>query len=325
MDQSVTSYTDTKGVDIRNLTASQRRRMVFESFGSSKKKKVLRSQDANVVEMRSVVGAGEGMMRALGMQMEGAGKISESNKKVIENMRLGADSENSTTAIDKAFQEARRGFLPPFDEHAEHPFQVYDSQEVAGDDAWAQISRVVDACINKEDWKESFQKYPWPKSTSELLDLVVNPQKKSSKYQLKTIILVNHLVKFHNKASKKFIDGNQEDVAKAFGLPRSISDRFLELFSTPSFDRGNAGFAISKQHKDKRVLFTLVMYLLAHGKEMKCGSIDQLCKDMKLETKDAVLLFREAGCKCVKNKVGMVSVSLSVPLTFPPPKRGKKT
>jgi hypothetical protein len=99
MDQSVTSYTDTKGVDIRNLTASQRRRMVFESFGSSKKKKVLRSQDANVVEMRSVVGAGEGMMRALGMQMEGAGKISESNKKVIENIRLGADSEVSFSSL----------------------------------------------------------------------------------------------------------------------------------------------------------------------------------------------------------------------------------
>jgi hypothetical protein len=67
------------------------------------------------------------------------------------------------------------------------------------------------------------------------------------------------------------------------------------------------------------------MYLLAHGKEMKCGSIDQLCTDMKVETKDAILLFREAGCKCVKNKSGIVSVSLSVPLTFPPPKRGKKT
>lgn len=228
-------------------------------------------------------------------------------------------------AIDKAYQEARRGFLPSFDENAEHPFQVYDSQEVAGDEAWSQISRVVDACINKDDWKDSFQKHPWSSSTSALLDLVANPQKKSSKYQLKTILLVNHLLRFHNKASKSFVDGNQEELSKMFGLPKPISDRFLELFSTPSNDRGKAGFAISKQHKDKRVVFTLVMYLLAHGKEMKCGSIDQLCKDMRVEIKDAILLYREAGCKCTKDKSGMTSVSLSVPLVFPTPKRGKKT
>lgn len=322
MNQSVTSYSDTKRIEMAGLSLSQRRRVVFESFGSSKKKKVLKSQDANVVEMRSVIGAGEGMMKALRLQMESDRIVSESNKKVMEDMKIGSHSK--LTAIEKAFQEARRGFLPSFDENAEHPFQVYDSQEVAGEDAWAQISRVVDACIHKDDWKDSFQKHPWPKSTAALLDLVANPQKKSSKYQLKTILFVNHLLRFHNKASKKFIEGNLEEVAAIFGLPKPISDRFVELFSTPSNDRGNAGYAISKQHKDKRVLFTLVMYLLAHGKDMKCGSIDQLCKDMRVELKDAILLYREAGCKCVKNKSGMTSVSLTVPLVFPPPNRSKK-
>ena len=66
--------------------------MVFESFGSQKKKKVMRSQDANVVEMKSVVGAGEGMMKALGSQMEG-GAVSESNKRVMEDLRKGSSEK----------------------------------------------------------------------------------------------------------------------------------------------------------------------------------------------------------------------------------------
>lgn len=87
MNQSVISYSDNKGFDTTSLTLSQRRRMVFESFGSTKKKKVLKSQDANVVEMRSVVGAGEGMMKALGLQMESDKIVSESNRKAMEDVK----------------------------------------------------------------------------------------------------------------------------------------------------------------------------------------------------------------------------------------------
>jgi hypothetical protein len=92
LEQQVSDYTDSKSFDHRNMTMSERRRMVFESFGSQKKKKVMRSQDANVVEMKSVVGAGEGMMKALGSQME-MGAVSESNRKVMEDLKSNKDSK----------------------------------------------------------------------------------------------------------------------------------------------------------------------------------------------------------------------------------------
>lgn len=232
------------------------------------------------------------------------------------------------TAIERAYAEARRSFLPPFDDTATKPFKVYDSQEVAGEEAWAQISRTVDACLHKGDeWKEAIEgRYPWPESTKALLNSMGDPAtKKGMKYQIKTVLLVNYLVKFHNRAAKKFMDGSQEEMAKYLGLPKDISDRFLALFCAPTHDRGRAGFATSKQLKDRRVIYTLIMYLLAHGKDMKVGSIEKICEDMRLEIKDAINLYREAGCTCIKNKAGMVSVSLKVPLEFPPPKRGKKT
>ncbi len=92
LSQSVTSYSDSRSLDFRNLSVAERRRMVFESFGSQKKKKVLRSQQANVVEMRSVVGAGEGMMKSLGKQMDD-NKMSESNVKIMEEFKNQKDGK----------------------------------------------------------------------------------------------------------------------------------------------------------------------------------------------------------------------------------------
>lgn len=102
MNQRVTDYEDSQSFDFGNMSMSERRRMVFESFGSNKKKKVLRSQDANVVEMKSVVGAGEGMMRAIGSQIEG-GAVSESNKKVMEDTKSGKNAQVSESSFGKYY------------------------------------------------------------------------------------------------------------------------------------------------------------------------------------------------------------------------------
>ncbi len=94
MHQKVTEYHDSKSLDFRNLSMNERRKLVFESFGSNKKKKVLRSQSANVVEMNSVVGAGDGMMEVLGNQID-TGIVSKSNKKVIEELKKGSGEKVS--------------------------------------------------------------------------------------------------------------------------------------------------------------------------------------------------------------------------------------
>ena len=230
-----------------------------------------------------------------------------------------------TTLDKKAYDQARRSYLPPFDEHATDPYEVYDSQEVAGEEGWDQITQVVEACLcEDDDWREAFQheRPPWLESTKALLERI-DTNKKKSKYQLKTIVLVNYLVRFHIRATEMFLEGSYEEVAEYLDLPREISDRFLFLFYTPSSDHGKAGFTTTEQLKDRRVVYTLVMYLLAHGKEMKVRSIEKLCEDMIIDTKDAMSLYREAGCICIKKHV--ISVRLSVPLTFPSPKIAKKT
>jgi hypothetical protein len=58
--------------------------------------------------------------------------------------------------------------------------------------------------------------------------------------------------------------------------------------------------------------------------DMAVSSVNQLLKDVKLDERRAMMCYREAGFTVKKNGKKEIGVSLSVPLTFPPPKRGKK-
>jgi hypothetical protein len=85
LEQSVRSYQDSATSLPDTLSSMDRRRALFESFGSSKKQRVLKSQEANVVNVDSVVGAGSVMMGAF---LEGQ-NMSESNRQAMEQARSG--------------------------------------------------------------------------------------------------------------------------------------------------------------------------------------------------------------------------------------------
>ena len=61
-----------------------------------------------------------------------------------------------------AIEESRLQLLPRFDKDAILPGLVYDAQSIAGEDAWSQISRVVDACVGKghDDWAKTLMHGP---------------------------------------------------------------------------------------------------------------------------------------------------------------------
>lgn len=305
------------------MTVGERKRFLVESFGSNKKKKEVKSQQANIVNISNVIGSGSAMINA----MEKQTNISQSNKKAIEATKRGEELD----LVQKSFEEARRKFLPSFNEEAETPFDVYDAQEIAGSDVWDSLSRATDACVMKADdgnWQEKLTtRGHWNKSTLNVLTTVNGNVKKSKrlKYQIKTILLLRYLTQFHNRCFKLFLSGTEQQIAKSVGIPDVVCSRFLSLFATPTNERGRDGFSITKQLKDKRTIHLLILYVLSHGKAMKVGSINSLCQDIKLEVTDAARLLLQAGFKCKKNSSnGIISTSLSVPLTFPKVKILKK-
>jgi len=85
MEQSVRSYKESHLELPSQMTGADRRRALFESFGSSKKRKVLKSQAANVVNVESVVGSASAMMGAFLKDPN----MSESNRKALEQQKSG--------------------------------------------------------------------------------------------------------------------------------------------------------------------------------------------------------------------------------------------
>ena len=88
LEQSIPSYTP---VATQQTTAAQRRKALFQDFGSTKKQKILKSQEANRVTVDSVIGAGSLMAGAFTAQT----KMSESNRKALEDNKRGEKVSNT--------------------------------------------------------------------------------------------------------------------------------------------------------------------------------------------------------------------------------------
>lgn len=226
-------------------------------------------------------------------------------------------------AVELAHAEARRKFLPAFDVDAKEPHLVYDARDIAGDDAWGQVSRVTDACLAQDNLFEALTgRGHWYESVQSVLKAVAT-NSPSAKYQIKCAILLNHMIHFQRR-SRNITRGSVEEIAQFMKLPLEITTRFLELFTTPiTDDRGQEGYASSKQNKDMCLVHILLLYLMAHGRSMKTGNLKPITDDVKIELGEAANLLREAGCTVKSAGNNVMSAALTVPLTFPPPKRGR--
>lgn len=245
-----------------------------------------------------------------------------------------------------AIEESRLQLLPQFDKDAILPGLVYDAQSIAGEDAWSQISRVVDACIGKghDDWAKALMHGPrlantqkdnnannsanvrhqWPASLVQLIDLLKdekNAHDKKVKHRIKIILLLRHVMKLHAYANQRYyLKGTAEELAKFLVIPKEVSIQLLTIFATPMEHSmsGEAGFAFTKQLKDKRTAHALLLYMMAHGDSMMVASTKVFLSDLELNLSHATKLLTEAGCTVKKHSDGNdISVALKVPLQFP--------
>lgn len=231
-------------------------------------------------------------------------------------------------AVAMSYAESRRKLLPTFDVDAKEPHLVYDVRDIAGDDAWHQVCRVTDACFLKKEGNFvshlTSRGEKWYESVVSVLN-TIRKESPHAKKQIKTCILLNHMISFHNRtAEKQMIRGTTEEVAQFLNFPMEICTRFLDLFTSAMFDdiSQQEGFTLSKQLRQKCLVHICLLYLMAHGDQMKAANILPLAKDARMELKDAATLLREAGCTVASRGSNIVCAALTVPLTFPPPKRG---
>jgi hypothetical protein len=131
-----------------------------------------------------------------------------------------------------------------------------------GDEAWGQVSRVVDACMRKEDVAEALlrgssheaaeedgrKKEEWSKS---IVDIVsdIPTDGPSAKHQFKSAVALNHFISLYIQNHKRrFIRPIPEGKSHWFGTPVTIINRFMDLFATQiTNDDGDVGFVMSEQ------------------------------------------------------------------------------
>jgi hypothetical protein len=341
LQQSVPSYLEQES-KIATMTAADTRRALFEDFGSAKKRKVLRSQEANRVDVDAVIGAGNLMVDSF---LKGE-SMSESNRLAVEERRNRAEQgedaniANIQDAVDTATREWRQSFLPTYDQNAVESHEVYNARDMVGDEAWGQVSRVVEACMNKpnvaaallndvsdEEEHDDRKRGEWNKSI-EVLIRDVPADGPWAKQQLKCAVVLNHFVNLYLKNQRRrFIRPPPEGKSHWFGTPVAVVYSFLDTFATQlTNDDGESGHVMSKANKDKCLVHMLLLWVMAEGgKTMKSMNIKSIADDLQTDVKDASHLLRLAGCTVkASQKTGQTKTSaiLLAPLKFPVPKSG---
>jgi A49-like RNA polymerase I associated factor len=322
LQQSVPSYTEqNQHVETGKASSDTAKPNVYEDFGSSKKRRVLKSQAANRVDIDNVVGAGDGSAMVHQM-MKGQG-MSESNRTAIEEDRRADSTQKS--ASEKAIEASRLQILPAYDEHAVKPDKVYDAKKIAGNKAWKRVFDKVYACLHSEnptdaivesvcerDWQEFVLKYVKE----------INHEAENAAFRIACAIFTNWMVKFYRVSNNlRAIEGVDESKSTYYGMPSEVAARCFELFTVPVQSSGGnksskGHFVMTKTTKDKMVVHILLMFMMAQGPSMKIPRVNPIADSLKIAPGQCQMLLRYAGCRVMK--LGNdASASLKTPLEFP--------
>jgi len=145
---------------------------LFKDFGSAKKRRTLKSQQDNRVNVDAVIGTGKAVVDSLYNNKNNNNKdsnmtnnqnqMSESNRQAVElakqlhaqQKRAGDNVAGNNlaampSASELASNELRQSMLPPFKMDAANPYDVYDFTKIIGESTWDNICAKVDKAIRE--------------------------------------------------------------------------------------------------------------------------------------------------------------------------------
>jgi A49-like RNA polymerase I associated factor len=301
-------------------------------FGSVKKQRAYKSQEANRVHLENVVGS---------TVEQFLDRTGGSNKK----KKAGAGGDDADAPIDpveRVTREWRQAFLPPFDEGATDPLRVYNMEEFAGRDAWRLVGHRATALFQNKDQIRNATAAPdstGPGTTANtkggdansylsgalasLRRLLLQQHTDSKLYQIKCALLYQHLANLYLLLHRrKFIPPIDSNKPAYFGAPNEVAQLFLDKFTTSIQNSGRDGHALSKANHDKCRAHLLLLHVASH--DCSQAPIAAAAADLKLDLAVASHLLKLAGCTVDKKRTGAGKTSsnepvatLALPLTFP--------
>ena len=353
--QSVPTYKGSGATNNEMTNSMQRRKALFEDFGSAKKLRVIKSQEANRVNVESVVGAGNLVMDSV---LKGE-SMSESNKRAIIEQReqqdggadAAANSSRTSAAVDEAANTWRNEFLPPFDRNAKEVSRIYNAVDIVGGSGlWheflAHVSKVVNQAddiavgmieglhaASRRQPEEREKKNNWRPSLIALVRQITaqinnkNRNTESLKKRLTCAYALHFMLHLYKRFGGWYRIPEIDNRPYYYGTPSEFGRFWVQSFTTEAIQpsTGATIHIMSKPNKDKCCVSMLLLLLMADGGEsMTCSDIQPFVNDLQMDIREAGNLLRVAGCTVTRNSSGSTVATLTLPLTFPPLKLPNK-
>ena len=310
----------------KNNNNMDARKALFADFGSAGKQRTMRSQEANRVNVETVVGAGH-------VQQVVLANMSPSNQAALAHHHHHHHHNNNTHAdnhTEAAATAWRQAFLPTYDATADDPAKIYSAAQIAGPVVWPRLVAKVKSVWHKSENDDALTTLlathdQWYPSVERLLTmlLLTSKAKLSSPHlvtQIATALLLQDFLHLYTQVHRKRWMAPLPP-GRCCGVPADVARHWWERFTTPTTaDRGpyegQAGSMMSPAQQDACRVHILLLYVLAEGR-YTCADIAPLATDLAVDVSVATHLLRLAGAHVVRTKTGALAATLKVPLVFP--------
>jgi hypothetical protein len=382
---------------LEGVTVKARRDMLIDAFGSRKKKAMERSKQANIVDVSAVAAAED-----VAASLKASSSLAAMNDADGEDQAGDAPAGRSARAVEATLRESRLTMLPPYNERAATPADVYPLDGILGSAASATevtVNNIIrslrdsvklHALINSIARDSDFLRDRLSSVTAARFsgdDGSGGTVNAAMRRKLHSLVFLKHLLSLHRtkgelrhklitaKPEREGEDGPAADSAEATAastdtgtviaipalkhIPSAVVDRMLSLFAEQRHggsSRGSAAQASSgdaaaqladqpsyvrtKQLEDKLVTWIACLSLVIDDFN---SDIRLLAADLKITPARALHFFKELGCSAtpvrgaaaasstaadgaddIKRAIVSYQVKLTVPLTFPKIKLGRK-
>ncbi|CAM9140974.1 unnamed protein product, partial [Chrysoparadoxa australica] len=288
---------DNTAAENSEMTVQERRGSLIKAFGNKKRQAQLKSRESNRISAETVVG-GSSLGRVL------ARVAAEAAKEAGKGDEQGGTKEPES-AMEKAFEGARRNLLPAYNTEADTPEGVYSLSSIITGDLRRVIKADLDAAV-KESGSASAKQFiiDWLKEDKSapryvLAKLAAAKDRKSA---LVDLLYLRHMLTF--QAASNFLTGTAEELAERQSMPELVMRHLLELFALDQHPDQTVkrSFAKVKKLKDKICIYILCTCLVMEG----CSfDFSMVASDMKLKTAEASVLLRELGATTAGTKASL--------------------
>eukprot|EP01006_Ploeotia_vitrea_P042079 TRINITY_DN66604_c2_g2_i1.p1 TRINITY_DN66604_c2_g2~~TRINITY_DN66604_c2_g2_i1.p1 ORF type:complete len:447 (+),score=230.18 TRINITY_DN66604_c2_g2_i1:63-1403(+) len=288
----------------RSAAYRAKQKMLVEQFGSKKRKRMLRSREANMINLDGQQNVGD-VQQQLQNTMRNKQKLLAASSSSSSN----SSSSSSSTPSAEAGGIDHGALLPAFNAETKVVSEIYDWNSIIPEAVAEQLEfRTLLKASKKTALAEKLASDRYPKFVLQMLPELQQTSRKEEVRAAKTLMFLNFLLRFHhvNMRSKN----RNGELADRIGAPQPVADHLLRTFT----ERQGRNMVCTEQMQHKVLCHVCVLAQLCSRYHLLSESLKSLASDLKLSTDKVWTYMRQIGCVRGADKQTTV---LKAPLKLP--------